>query len=178
MSLAESQGFIMWPRCVRTFFPLFPNLPVLDWRLATPGFIFGQHAQATTRRPLLIGTDSLSGKIQPSPPGAIGPAVGGNLLSADAGRQGGKKRGGGEMKGGARMKEGHTLMRLITGVSAAKAPNNGPCVCTCDVSSQIRRFWPALPAHAPWLLPLLLLFLHFLFVFALGGLCPDERQSR
>lgn len=164
-------------------FSLSPNLPVFDWRLATPGYIFCQHAQATARRPLLIGTDSLSGKIQPSPPGAIDPAVGGNLLSADAGGQGGKKRAGGEggkrgIKGGARMKEGHTLMRLITVASAAKAPNNGPCVYTYEVLSQIRRFWPPLPAHAPLLLPLLLLFLHFLFVFALGGLCPDERQSR
>lgn len=55
---------------VCTPFSLSPNLPVLDWRLATLGFIFCQHAQAATCRPLLIGTDSLSGKIQPPEPSA------------------------------------------------------------------------------------------------------------
>lgn len=175
MSLAESHGFIMWPRCVRTFFPF--SKPPCSWLASGYAGIHilptraGSHSQATAhwnRQPV---------RENPTP-GAIGPVVGGNLLSADAGRQGDKKRAGGEMKGGARMKEGHTLMRLITGASAAKAPNNGPCVCTCDVSCQIRRFWPPLPAHAPLLLPLLLLFLRFVFVFALGGLCPDEKQSR
>lgn len=136
-------------------FSLSPNLHVLDWRLATPGFIFCQHAQASARRPLLIGTDSLSGKIQPSPPGAIDPAVGGNLLAADAGRQGGKKRAGGGDKRRSKNERGPTLMRLFTGASAAKKPNNGPCVCACDVSSPIRRLWPPLPATPPTPLPLL-----------------------
>lgn len=117
MSRPESHGFIMWPRCARTF-PLSSNLPVLQWRLATRGFIFCQHVHANTSRPLLIGTDSLSGKIQPSPPELLAPAV--VSCQPGAGREGAGGAGG--MKGGARKKEGHTLLRLITGTSAEQWP--------------------------------------------------------
>lgn len=70
---------------------------------------------------------------------------------------------------------GHTFTRLITGASAAKAPEQRPlCVYMRRIISD-----KAIPASSPsLLLPLLLLFLRFFFVFAPRGLCPDERQSR
>lgn len=96
--------------------PFSLTLPVLDWRLATQGFIFCQHVQANTRRPLLIGTDSLSGKIQPSPSEPLAPRwveISCRLLQEV------KKQGGGKEE---QKKEDHTLLRLITGASAEQWP--------------------------------------------------------
>lgn len=178
MSLAVSYGFIMWPRCVRTFFPFLQTSLFLTGVWLRQGSYF-----ANTRRQPLAGHCSLeqtacqgkSNRVPPEPSAPRWVEISCRLMQED---KGARKELGRKMKGGARMKEGHTLMRLITGASTAKVPNNGPSVCTCAISSPIRRFWPPLPAHAPLLLPLLFLFLRFLLVFALGGLCPDERQSR
>lgn len=153
---------------VRAPFSLSLTLPVLDWRLAMQGFIFCQHVQANTRRPLLIGTDSLSGKIQPSPSEPSAPRwveIFCRLLQEV------KEQGGG--------KEEQKKKRATRSWGWSQGPllNNGPCVYMRRIISDKAILAPLSP-RAPLLLPLPLLFLYFLFVFALRGLCPDERQSR
>lgn len=84
-------------------------------------------------------------------------------------------RGGGGvwgMKGGARKKEGHTLLRLITGTSAEQWPL---CVYMRRIISD-KAILPPSSSSCPLVATLPALFLCFLF--ALRGLCPDERQSR
>lgn len=138
---------------------------------------------ANTRRQPLAGRCSLeqtacqgkSNRVLPEPSAPRWVEISCQLMQEN---KGARKELGGKMKVGARMKEGHTLGRLIAGASAARAPNNGPYVCTCDVSSEIRRFWPPLPAHAPLLLPLLLLFLPLSLCLCSQRPLPDERQSR
>lgn len=116
---------------VRAPFSLSLTLPVLDWRLAMQGFIFCQHVQANTRRPLLIGTDSLSGKIQPSPSEPSAPRwveIFCRLLQEVKEQGGGKEE---QKKRGP-----HAPEADHRGLYWTMAP-----VCTCGVSSQIRRFW-------------------------------------
>lgn len=102
---------------VRAPFSLSSNLTVLDWRLATRGFIFCQHVHANTRRPLLIGTDSLSGKIQPSSSEPSTPWW--VEISCRLVQEVKEQRG---MKGGARKKEGHALLGLIAVASTEQWP--------------------------------------------------------
>lgn len=108
----------MWPRCARTFFPFF--IPPCSWLASGYAGIHilptraGKHSQATAhwnRQPVRENpTESL---------GAIGPAVGGNLLSAAAGSQGAGGR-----EGGAKRKRATRSW----GWSQGPLLNNGPCV--------------------------------------------------
>lgn len=171
-SLAEPHGFIMWPRCVHLFFfflffspPLLPFALFLIGRLATRGFVFCQQARGTSRRPPLIGTDRLSGKKPGKSPRSHRPRGGWKSPVGWCRKTRGLTGGG----GGA-----HVHKADHRGLCRKGPPNNGPCVCTCGVSSQIRRSRPPLPPRAP--------SHSSSSAFSLSlhpeASCPDERQSR
>ena len=115
---------------------------------------------ANMRRRALAGRCSLeqtacqgkSNRVPPEPSTLRWVEISWRLMQEDKGAR--KELGGGD-KRRSKNERGPTLMRLFTGASAAKKPNNGPCVCACDVSSPIRRLWPPLPATPPTPLPLL-----------------------